>query len=234
MRVLSPLRRGGPYANRILGLFGSSIVAYWPLWDAAGPTCQDISGHGYHGGYSGPTLGQEGIGDGRTAPLFDGVNDYVNIYTAGYAAAFNTAEGSIMFWLKVSSGLVWSDATQRRLWGVDVDGSNYSYIFKQTNNNNVTFTYCGSATPKTRVVTLGPNTNWIHVVMTWSKSADEMKVFVNGVQYGATINAIPNFVGTLVSTRFTVDSQSWSGKIAHGISLNRPATPAEILLASKV
>ncbi len=40
-------------------------IAYWPLWEASGSVAFDLAGNALHGAYTGVTLGQVGVGDGR-------------------------------------------------------------------------------------------------------------------------------------------------------------------------
>ncbi|MFV1969356.1 MAG: hypothetical protein ACC628_28375, partial [Pirellulaceae bacterium] len=61
------------------------------MWEASGSISDDLSPQGNDGAYTGVTLGQPGIGDGRTCPLFDGANDYNNIYSAALNTDFDGA-----------------------------------------------------------------------------------------------------------------------------------------------
>ena len=102
---------GGGYSDKVLGY---SPIAYWPLWEASGATAEDISGNGFDGAYTGVTLGQEGIGDGNTCPLFDGANDYVDIYSAGFAGALMRLRVPLTGWMKVFNAGVWTDSEWQR------------------------------------------------------------------------------------------------------------------------
>ena len=59
-----------PYYRRVLHTENDNLVCYWPLWEAAGSTAVDESGNSRDGTYNDPTLGQPGIGDGWSVPLF--------------------------------------------------------------------------------------------------------------------------------------------------------------------
>ena len=104
-------RYGAEYADKILGY---SPIAYWPLWEADGSTAEDISGNGFDGAYVDVTLGADGIGDGRTCPLFDGAAGYMNAFSTGLRDAFNGAEGSFAIWAKVFNVGVWTDGNNNR------------------------------------------------------------------------------------------------------------------------
>ncbi len=240
MQVINPLRMQGPYFNRMKGLFGASIIAYWPLWETAGGSVYDQSGHGYTAAYSGPTLGQVGIGDGRKCPLFDGVNDSVNAYSAGFAGAFNGAEGSALFWFKMANAGVWTDGIDRRLFNFKVDNNNYLSVYKKNTDNLIYYerlaqggTWKGNSTN-----VYGTSTSWNHAALTWSESAAKFKSFANGTHIGTDIATNGVWTGLLAATLTQIGCSGvasyTSGYLAHFVFLNRPATSAEILLASKV
>lgn len=73
------------YARRILVTRPQNLIGYWPMWEGNGVVSFDNSPNGYDGAYTGVTLAQPGIGDGRYSAFFDGVNDFNNIYSAGLA-----------------------------------------------------------------------------------------------------------------------------------------------------
>src|SRR3990172_9981701 len=108
------------------------LIAYWPLWEASGDAAEDISGHNSHGLYTAVTLGQPGIGDGKTCPSFDGANSFVNIYSDELERNFDPGEFTFLIWLKVANEAVWSDATQRMAMSLRVDSSTYARIGKST------------------------------------------------------------------------------------------------------
>ena len=67
---LSGLVRGYTYSDKILG-YGP--FAYFTLSDKVGLVARDLTVNANHGTYFGVTLGQPGIGDGRTSPYFDNI-----------------------------------------------------------------------------------------------------------------------------------------------------------------
>lgn len=127
-----------PYTDRVLAY---SPIAYWPLNEASGGTAEDLSGNNYDGSYTGVDLGQTGIGDGNTAPYFDGTNDYVNIYSTGFRDVFNGAEGTVVIWAKVFNADVWTDGNVRYPTEFRVDGSNYVYAWTKFSNNSLASYY---------------------------------------------------------------------------------------------
>jgi hypothetical protein len=67
------------YATKVLSM---RPIAYWPLWEAGGAVANDLSGNGYHGAYTQATLGQMGIGDGRTGITLPGAGSWVDLWDA--------------------------------------------------------------------------------------------------------------------------------------------------------
>src|SRR3972149_4677456 len=80
------------YAEKVLATEPSNLLAYFICGEASGTVMQEEKNN-YDGAYTGVTLGQTGIGDGNTCPLFDGANDYGNLYTAGLAGGVSGAAG---------------------------------------------------------------------------------------------------------------------------------------------
>src|SRR3990167_7895756 len=123
------------YAEKIRGLFGSSIIGYWPLWELAGTAAQDFSGGARNGAHTAVTLGQAGIGDGRSAGSFDGSTSFTNVYSTALNTAFNSQEMTLSLWLKMSSVTVWTDATLRFLFRFRADANNQVYIQRTATDN---------------------------------------------------------------------------------------------------
>jgi len=202
----------------------------------------DVSmpGPGKHNGTcSNVTLGQPGIGDGRTSALFvPASGSYVNLFSAGLAADFNATELTFSVWAKVSAAGVWTDSTFRTLMIFRADSNNEMEIYKPSANNQLGIEYLGSGTTDFAVTSSYANTYWQHIALTLSKSADELKGYVNGVQAMATQSTLGTWSGALTQAILGAYSLTpgsiWSGYLAHGILLNRAATPQEIAEAARV
>ena len=96
------------YWQHVRNVRRANLIAYWPLGETSGSIAADLSGNEQHGTYTGVTLAQPGIGDGRSAPFFDGANDFVNVLSPGLASAFNGAAGTIALWFHVNSPASWN------------------------------------------------------------------------------------------------------------------------------
>ena len=212
------------YWRTVRALFGSSLIGYWPLTETSGTTAWDASGNGFNGTYHGPTLAQYPAPGGR-APYFDGVNDYINVTNAGFFSAFNADEGSLLILFQRKSTKAGYNTVLRLtspsyttdFWVYMVDtGWN---IRRNAGGVNQTRTISGAA----------PLGSWVHAAATWSVSASQMRVFINGVEgtplsgLGASAEACNVMtLGMSVSTYF------FEGYLAHFILLNRAAAPEEI------
>lgn len=229
------------YAEKVLALFGSSIVSYLPLWELSGSVANDISGNGRNGAYTAVTLGQPGIGDGRTAASFNGSTSYANWYSAGLAAAFNAAALTVMVWFKVSGAAIWTDGATHKIIHLSADGNNDLALAKNSTNNNLRSFFIGAGTTDIVDYTgVGGALGWNHYAMTVSNAADQLKAYVNGAQVGSTQTGIGTWSGALSNTLTTIGAlnttpqEQWSGSLAHAVLLNRAATSAEMLAAATV
>ena len=213
-------------------------IAYWPLAEASGSTIVDASGNGRNGAYTAVTLGAAGIGDGRTSASFDGSASFGDIYSASLAGAFNGAEGTAMGWCRVSGAGVWTDATIRRVIYLQADANNRVLIQRSSTNNVLDFIYIAGATNKTTSNAAGPTTGWLHVAITWSKSADQVKGYVSGAQIGATQTGLGTFAGSLATTTTLLGASAqtpsnvWSGTLAHMAIFTRALSATEIASAA--
>lgn len=224
---------GQAYADKVLAL---RPIAYWPQWEPSGGVAFDISGNARNGAYTGVDLGRPGIGDGRTAPYYDGANDYVNIYSISLNAAFTGAECTVAIWNRVSAAGVWTDGTFRTSIILYVDVNNYIILRKPNaaNSYNVLRLGGGVTSAVTPAIT---TTDWFHIAITISQSAGangQMKAYLNGQQTGATQVALGAWAGNLNALLCSIGAQNqapasvWSGWLGHCGIFNRALTGGEI------
>lgn len=234
------VKSGTPdYYLKLLNLFGRSIIGYYPGSEPSLATAYDYSGNRYNGNYVGVTLGQPGIGDGLTCPLYDGVADYMQP-PAGFRSAFNPLEFSIFFWFWPFNIGVWTDGIQRIMSRQTVDANNGVFISKPVANNTLSWQYTAGGTTKT--VTLGSQSFLIpkHIGLTVSKSMDQMIAYFSGVRTGSIQTGLGTWVGALNAT-FTVFGAGsatptflMNGYAANFIVLNHAATPGEMAQAAVI
>lgn len=172
------------YHQRVLA---TDPIAYWMLDEKSGTVAYDlVSGHvagAQNGTHTGVTLGQDGIGDGRTSTFYDGANDYTNLLAA--AAAFNGSTGTVMCWGRVTAAGTWTDGSNRTLVRVTVNANHYLYLRKTSANNTLGWRFVGNTvgaiTTRAAVTTLG----FFNMAMTWEGGF--YQAYYNGVAQGAPV-----------------------------------------------
>jgi hypothetical protein len=187
---------------------------------------------------NGVTLGTAVGASGHltTGYTFDGTNDVVNTYSSDLNSVMNASEGSVVAWAKVSGSGVWSDATNRHIFYLS-DGvtNNDIDILKTTTTNQLRVEYFANATTKTVTDTsLGATTGWFQIVITWSKSSDQVKMYLNGAQVGSTQTGLGTWNANVSSTQAAIGAkgsggtQPWSGMINDVRLYTRPLSETEI------
>ena len=224
-----------PYYQEILRLFGSSLVAYWPLWETSGAVVNDISGNARNGIYETVTLA-DGISVARKpAPLLPGTSGNANIYSASLAAAFNGAEGTFVFWAKISSAGIWTDRTERwiaTIWG---GGNNYFRIrrldtvlndWRITADCNIGGTYCIFSA-------LISSLEWMCFGMTWSIINARVRFYANGIMPSTSPEQVPGIWSGILDPNYTRLGSAWggggwSGWLSDGLIASREASQEEM------
>jgi hypothetical protein len=211
-----------------------SIISAWFLDEVAGTVAHDLSGRRHNGTYVGVDLGRQGIGDGRTSPYFDGTNDYVNIYSAALAAAFNAAEGTLLCWAKVSSAAVWTDATNRYIvMLMAVTGTdNCIYFRKAANVNQLILVYKAGGVSSSLIYSC-TRLDWVCLSMTWSKATDTVRHYVDGL-LRQTVSGLGTWAGALdpsfavIGAYNTIPSGSYNGSAGSCVLWNCALSAQEV------
>lgn len=167
------------------------------------------------------------------AYTFDGTNDNVNIYSSDLNSVFNPDEGTLVAWAKVSSGAIWSN-TVRRIATLTVDANNKISIYKTATANQLRVDYIAGGTTKSVTdVSLAGTTNWFQLGISWSKSGDMVKAYINGAQVGSTQTGLGTWVGNIAATTAAIGAagsagttEPWSGLI-NDVKLYTRALSAE-------
>jgi hypothetical protein len=224
------------YTNKILAM---GPIQYLPMTELSGSVALDASGNGRVGAYTGVTLNQAGIGDGRPSAGFDGATSYNNAYSAGLALAFSGAAGAFLVWCKVNAPSVWTDGVTRRVIYFLVDSSNRVGIFKPTTSNEIDCLYVAGGVSLGASKTSFNPTGWFHLGLTWNKVADQLGFYVNGVIVTEFTTGLGTFAGSLSSTQTLLGSlqtgvaaQVWNGFLAHAAVFNRAPSSQEMLAAA--
>ena len=235
LRSFSHRRRvlAGGYTSKVLD---TGPIAYWPLDEAAGAAAHCEVNSAQNGTYTGVTLAHDNTGPfGTPAPLFDGTNDDVDIYTAALDAVFDGREGTMMIWEKVFNAAVWADNVYRWAMMLGEDLNNRLQLLKgsgaESNELRITYKAGGVALGCTTAVT---PTAWYHHALSWSKTADEAKAYYNGSQYDDTQTGLGTWSGGLSVNYSCIgmfghsNGFHWKGWLAHAVVWDRVLTQAEL------
>lgn len=227
---LQPIGLGLSYTQRVQAL---APLVYWPLNEVAGTSGAnsviDYSGNARTGTTANVTFGAAGIGDGNTAATFNGTSAEIAIVSQ-LQPAYAGRVGSFAAWCQVSGAAVWTDSTNREVIRLLVDGSNYIIIRRATTNNSLEFLYNAGGTTKTVVATLS-STAWFHVALTFNKTGDELKAYINGAQVGTTQTGLGTFTTSNYAGQFIGSGASgefWKGNLAHAALFAAVLTDAQI------
>lgn len=227
------------YANKVKTIFGNSLVDYRQLNEGVGISAYDSSPKLHPTGTISGATWTPGAGfDGGPALLFDGVNDYIDIYKPELNSDFNGQECSIGFWLKVSSAAVWTNGSTGYATQIKVDNNNVLYLAKVAPNNTFEILYKAGGTAKTADIAIS-SIGWMFWVLTASKQNDRARIYVGGAQAGPDLTGLGTWTGALLSTSVVIGAQtnsgagSASGYIRDFFILNREATLSEIQSVSQ-
>lgn len=188
------------YASRVLA---TNPIAYWPLNEGSGSVIQDKSGNGYDGAYTGVTWDGTQFVKGGPVPFWDGANDYGDVYSAGFASAFDLDEGCILIWVKMADASVWTDVTTRTLYLFQRDAGNRVFFNKLNSANEIRLRRTGNGTSQTLDHTIN-NPDWFSVILSWSVMNDALKLYINGVQAETTQMGLLASVGSGLDSSATV------------------------------
>lgn len=229
----------GGYIGKVLSIAPANLLAYWPLNEIAGAVADNATGLAARdGAYTGVTLADAIGPDGMNyAPLFDGANDRVNIFTESLAAAYNQRLGSAAIWAKVANVGVWTDGAVRRILtlGGWWDGAIWSTqdIQKYLDNDLVFERLVGDGSSDWCATTT-INAAWIHVAATWNEAGQAI-LYLNGVAVSIDPTPVVLNAGGLSANHLNigaydnVPTEVWSGWLAHSAIWDVVLTPAQIL-----
>jgi len=216
---------GGTRATYVSKVLGTGPIAYWPLWETSGTVAQCLINPLQNGTYSSDVATWPpgtGIGDGNSAPFFDGTNDFVNIYSATLAGVFSGTTGSIMSWARVANAGVWTDGLFHRIFTVGANANNMMGCFKRDLNNQVMFQYHANAVNQTIVQLDNTSTGWTCWIQTWDQpGANQWWGYRDGTVYGASpVGGLGVWVGPLANTFCYIGQYSGGVTRWHGWESN--------------
>lgn len=145
-----------------------------------------------------PTMGEPGIGDGRTSIYFDGVDDGINALTASHygtilntlqAALLSSDAGTMMIWAKPWNASMWTEVdagdstTHSLFWLSDGTANNTACSSKFGSEDNIIsscYSANGTGLQAYMGAGIGYGANWFHCCSTWSKTNDHYRNYFNG------------------------------------------------------
>ena len=236
-----PSAGGLPYGEKVLSY---SPIAYWQLNETSGTTAVCSVNAAQNGTLNRDisTMGTgTGIGDGNTAPDFDGGSDVVDIYTTTFRDAFNGAEGTAACWAKVSGVGAWTDGDLRFGIQLYVDDNNQIYILKSSTSNTLTWNYEAGNTVEQISKGSLTETGWMHLALTWTKTSEQVMAYYKGSQEGATATSLGTWSGdplssiaTCIGAYSVTPGAPWDGYIAHVAMWDSALSGATIAILATV
>ena len=217
------------YSQMIQKLFGTALIGYWPLDEGSGTTAIDASASGVNLTYSGVTLRQPGIGDGKTCAYFDGAASYAVSTEHALESVASITEGTIMLWFKMDGADRWNLNVQCRLAEFDNMAGSAYYLGK---GNPANILICSTTN---RLVK--PEATWMHAAFTWSATGNKLCGYYGGDLVDvptAFTEFVANFARYLYLGRSGIAEIFHKGWIAHVVLLDRAATEAEMRMAAEL
>lgn len=212
-RLILPTAAHKDYIDRVLA---TNPIAYWPLDEKSGTVARCRVNPAQNALYprdvSAMTIA-EGIGDGNTAPHFNGTSDKVNLLTSALQSAWNGAECTIMGWAKVHS--TWDTSDWRDLFYCNADGDNWYRILKLGANNLYFWTEQNNVPKGEGIATT--TVEWFQWAITSSVSGDFQRYYKNGVEDAELDTGLGTWAGTLAEAWIgaTVSANFWYGWECH-------------------
>jgi len=225
--------RGAKYYQKVLSIQPANLIAFWRLNETSGTAAVDSSPEGNNGTYTGVDLANAAGPDGVLVPYWDGVNDYINIDSAGLDADFDDTECTLSVWVKPVN---WNDGANHQIIEIQNNVPQRLTIAKTSTADKVEFRWFGG---NLDVAGITNATNaWMHFAITRSEAANEVKLWVNGAQVSTTkvsgsATGVSISLG-LIGAYITTPAAVWKGWIANVALWKVALTPAEILALATV
>lgn len=228
---------GTSYANQQLGLYGSSLAAYFPMWEPSGTVMTDIK-NARNGAYVGSVvLGATGIGDGRTSCNFNAVAE-ANAYTAGLAGALDAANFYASWWGAVNNISSYTDAASHNFYFLGASATMY-YQSRLNGDGTLSFISRRGATVKSLVIDAPTTARWVHYAMVGDTANDRIVGYVNGAKQravttlGTWSGAFADSFMQIGDTSPAVGNVNFPGRMAHFVLANVIPSDGNIRLSAQ-
>jgi hypothetical protein len=230
---------GAQYWHKVASIRPANLIGYWPQWEPSGTDVNDYSGLGDRATSTGLGLAVAGADGVHQTRAFNGTPSHVNHLSAEFVTRFNPLELAILGWAKVAAAGQWTDGNIRQLVHIYTDDNNYTDIIKSVTNNRLIFSQCAGATERHINVTdatLGAA--WFMYGLTISKSANQLKAYLKGVQAGATQTVPGVYAGALtvalIGAFDALATSPWLGYLDHYAVWNVALSASEVKQFSEV
>jgi hypothetical protein len=174
---------------------------------------------------------------------FNGINSYVDYYSAGLVANYHGDETTIIVRAKVNSSAVWTDSLPHYLFSMQpfdptTGGSGALVIWKPNINNAIVFYYALDSGFFGLHNVPFSSLSWFTAGMTFSTGADEWKTYLDGIQVDVTDSPVTPFHSAypvldtcyLGALGLSALPDKWLGWMADGIlGWGTAASPAQML-----
>ena len=217
------------YADAVLA---DSPLGYWKLDEASGTTCADSSGNGRDLIYGGtPSFRNSGppiVGGVSYAVGLDGVNG--EGATAGYASWMLPTSFSLECWVRSTAS-----AGYPAIFGVANGRADSGQFVLYIRSGTIKATFTNTFAASSEVTTGSGMTdgNWRHVVVTHDSVSGSFILYINGSSVASNSRTgTPQSVSQPISIGgcgSTVDSNWFSGDIAHCAYYGAALSPARVL-----
>jgi len=206
------------------------LCGYWSFNEGSGCRTLDLSGQGNHGDLKPtcPTNSPLWV-EGQNSKFGKALNFNNNSVYCGYSRFYPTT-GSMFLWAKMNNYAATDYECLIMAWASD----NNRIFIEFYNNQTMRFYYGAGGSYKLVQINVSAYKGYHLLGMTWDKSGDKLKAFVDGVQAGSTTTGLGTFTGTV--SRLYVGDTAETGLHAYYLGLidevcifNRALPDLEIL-----
>lgn len=211
------------YEEKILQLFTSDLLAYYPMSEITGTIISDLSGRNYHGNVVGSVqFGGRGIG------IFPNSDSYIDIPTEMINQ--NLDNFTVMFFLQSTNEFISENLIPFIFYQ---DSNNYVYMARGRTTGNYASYHKGDGL--LNYLRLGSinHTYPLHITISYTTTKG-MKIYVNGTPSQYTPD-LPLFQGLFSYARIGGNGgiSGWQGYIHDFVILGREVTQNEAQIAAE-
>jgi len=180
---------------------------------------------------TGATVNKPATGWLAGGDSIDGINDYINIYSAALAGVFDSDNGGLYAFGLSDTWAAGVDILMR----LAADANNEVVLSRS--GTDLILTYGAGGTAESVTIASGSPDGWWSVMLTWDTSGGgAVKAYYNGKQSGTTQTIAGLWAGTLAATLCcigagaTTPANVWAGDVAE-CGLFVGVTPSDALVA---